>query len=34
MCIQLCMIIHFLVVDAPAEIVEDAEETQQGNKYL
>ena len=31
MCIQLCMVIHFLMADAP---VEAAEGTQQGNKFI
>ena len=34
MCIQLYMLIHFLVADAPVDAVEAAEETQQGNKFI
>ena len=34
MCIQLFMIIHFLVVDGPDETVEAAEEKQQGNTFI
>ena len=34
MCIQLCMVIHFLVADSPDETDGAAEETQQGNKFI
>ena len=34
MCIQLYMLIHFLVADVPVDAVETAERTQQGNKFI